>query len=190
MRLLRYLKEHNQYYKNITIWPPNEVDLPLNGDILHRLPVVESPAAPAGPSLPPLHAVSTVNCVPDELEPEFTPDELAQEQNLFTPGLVPGPSELKAICDHMRDAGLAASDQFPLPWPAFGPPLSEYTTEGLFSMAFPALFPTGKAEFTLPCRKHLALHEWVKHLVWYRDTRFASHLRFRFFALNMIFHHR
>ena len=190
LRLLRYLKEHNQYYKNITIRPPDEVDLPLDGDILHRLPVVESPAAPAGPSLPPSRAVSTVDCVPDELEPEFTPDELAQEQNLFAPGLVPGPSELEAICDHMRDAGLAASDQLPLPWPAFGPPLSEYTTEGLFSMAFPALFPTGKAEFTLPRRRHLALHEWVKHLMRYRDTRFASHPRFRFFALNMIFRHR
>ena len=190
LRLLWYLKQHNPYYANIVIQPADEVDLPLDGDILDRLLVVESPASPAGPQLPPSRAVNSIDCATSDLETEFVPDELAQEQNLFTPGLVPGPSELEAICDGMRDAGLAAMDQLPIPWPAFGPPLSKYTTEGLFTMAFPTLFPTGKADFTRPHWKHLALHEWVKHLMHYRDSRFACHPRFCFFALNMIFCHR
>jgi hypothetical protein len=190
LHLLWFLKEHNPYYANVVIQPANEIDLPVDGNILHCLPVINSPAAPVGPPPSPSRAVNSVDCGPNELEMDFVPDELAQEQNLFAPGLVPEPSELEAICDGMCNAGLAASDQLPLPWPAFGPPLSEYTTEGLFTMAFPTLFPTGKANFMCPCHKHLALHEWVKHLMCYRDSRFAHHPRFRFFALNMIFRHR
>ena len=41
-------------------------------------------------------------------------------------------------------------------------------------MAFPCLFPTGDADFTQPCRKKLDLHKWVKHLMRYRDSRFAT----------------
>jgi ATP-dependent DNA helicase PIF1 len=128
----------------------------------------------------------------DELAAQFAPNGpplLAEEQNLFAPGVAPGPSELVAICGGVEQAGLA-EQQHPLPWPTLGPPLSEYTTEGLWSMAFPSLFPHGKADFTLPRRRQLALHEWVKHLMHYRDSRFATHPRFRFFALNMIFRHR
>jgi ATP-dependent DNA helicase PIF1 len=192
-RLLRYLKTHNPFYANIDILAPENVDLPLDGSILHRLPLVESAADDADSSAPPLTTCSSEEGQ-DELAAQFAPDGpplLVEEQNLFAPGVVPGPSELVAICGGMQHAGLTLpGGQCPLPWPTLGPPLSEYTTEGLWSMAFPSLFPDGKADFTLPRRKHLLLHEWVKHLMRYRDSRFASHPRFRFFALNMIFRHR
>jgi hypothetical protein len=41
-QLLRYLKTHNPFYANITILSPEDVDLPIDGSILHRLPLVES----------------------------------------------------------------------------------------------------------------------------------------------------
>jgi hypothetical protein len=132
----------------------------------------------------------SVDSATEALGIAFTPEELAQEQNLFVPGVAPGPSELDAVCIGMRDRSLNGSIGCPIPWPAMGLPLSEYSTEGLFSMAFPTLFPIGDADFTLPCRKKLDLHEWVKHLMRYRDSRFATHPRFRFFALNLIFRHR
>jgi hypothetical protein len=56
-------------------------------------------------------------------------------------------------------------------------------------MAFPSLFPLGKADFTLPCIKKLALHEWVRHLIHYKDSHFVTHPCFCFFALNLIFRH-
>jgi hypothetical protein len=132
---------------------------------------------------------SSIDAVPNDSEITFTPDELAQEQNMFMPGIAPGLSEMDAICIGMRDWGLDGSIG-PLPWPATGPPLLEYLTEGLFSMAFLTLFPTGDADFTHPHHKKLDLHKWAKHLMRYRDSQFVMHPRFRFFMLNLIFHHR
>ena len=57
-------------------------------------------------------------------------------------------------------------------------------------MAFPSLFPFGRADYSAPRRHRLQLYEWAKHLIRYRDDRFATHPRFRFFALNLIFRHR
>lgn len=45
-RLLYYLKANNPYYADITILHPNEVNLPVNANILDRLPVVK--ASPTG----------------------------------------------------------------------------------------------------------------------------------------------
>jgi hypothetical protein len=89
---------------------------------------------------------------------------------------------------HIDSFGI--SPQQPLPWPTAGPALSEYTTDGLFSMAFPSLFPHGRADYSLPCRRKLDLHKWAKHLIRYCDLCFATHPCFWFFALNLIFCHR
>ena len=146
---------------------------------------MDDPSAEQGSkSAPPQDSVDTAA---DALEIAFTPKELAQEQNVLVPSNVLGPSELDVVCVGMRDRSLNGC---PIPWPAMGAPLSEYSTRGLFSMAFPTLFPTGKADFTHPCRKKLDLHEWAKHLMRYRDSQFATHPHFWFFTLNLIFRHR
>jgi hypothetical protein len=44
LAFLRYLKQHNPHYVAVTIRPPEDVDLPVDGSIEHRLPVVHSPA--------------------------------------------------------------------------------------------------------------------------------------------------
>jgi Helitron helicase-like domain at N-terminus len=184
-RLLRFLKEHNRYYRDITIRPVDSVDLPEDASILDRLPVTERRAdnLPEPPSLS------------AHTESEFSaqrPDspQLAHEQNTFVPSLSPLPSEQDAITTAMTDSGLASTHHAPLPWPASGPALSEYTTDGLFTMAFPTLFPLGLADISLRRDRKIELHEWAKHLMRYRDSRFATHPRFRFFALNLIFRHR
>ena len=68
--------------------------------------------------------------------------------------------------------------------------LSEYSIDGLFSMAFPTLFPTSATDISLHHNHKIHLHEWVKHLIHYQDLHFAFHPHFQFFALNIIFHHR
>ena len=106
------------------------------------------------------------------------------------PGIAPGPSERDAVCIGMQQRSLNRSTiGSPVPWPAAGLLLSEYSTEGLFLMAFPTLFPTGDGNFTNPRHKKLDLYEWVKHLIRYRDSQFVTHPCFQFFALNLIFHH-
>jgi ATP-dependent DNA helicase PIF1 len=184
-RLLRFLKEHNRYYTDITIRSPESVDLPKDDSILDRLPLTEprddNPVQPASGSTHPESATS------DE---EPASQELAHEQNSFVPSLAPLPSEQDAITTAMTDSGLASCNAAPLPWPPTGPALSEYSTLGLFSMAFPTLFPLALADISLRRDRKIELHEWVKHLMRYRDSRFATHPRFRFFALNVIFRHR
>lgn len=95
--LLCFLKEHNPYYAHVVIRPPDNVDLPVDGNILERLPHVMLPAEPLPPLAP---AKDSVDFAADALGIVFTPDELAQEQNLFVPGDAPGPSELDAVCRH------------------------------------------------------------------------------------------
>ena len=188
LAFLRFLKDHNPYYSNVSIRPAHEVDLPVDGDVLHRLPHVTT-ATGSSDSTDRSPASSTSE-IEESAASCYVPDSLAQEQNVFVPGAFLGTSELDSIRDGIRELGLDASDRHPLPWPSSGPALSEYTTEGLFSMAFPSLFPFGAADFTTPHRSKLELYEWVKHLMHYRDSRFATHPRFRFFALNLIFRHR
>jgi hypothetical protein len=133
---LRFLKQHNPYYREIVIRPAAEVDLPFDGNVLHRLPVVETADRPDASNRSPAQNDAS-GSLGDEHDTSYVPDELSQEQNLFAPGLSPGRLEIDAICSGLQDAHLVGSVRNPMPWPAAGPPLSEYTTEGLFAMAFP-----------------------------------------------------
>ena len=82
------------------------------------------------------------------------------------------------------------SDQQPvatptLSWPPSGAiPINEFTTEGYMSCAFPTLFPTGDADFVAPWPLTVTIGNYFKHLLLYKDGRFARHPRFRYFALN------
>ena len=183
--LLRHLKRYNPYYADITLRPSNEVDLPEDGDIVDRLPHTRSCPVDRDENM----VVDESSDSPPENEP-FVPDSLLEEENVFVPDVVPGTTELDAIRNGMHELGLRTSPELPLPWPPAGDALSEYTTEGLFTMAFPSLFPLGKADFKVPREKKLELYKWAKHLMRYKDSRFATHPRFRFFALNLIFRHR
>ncbi|XP_059064746.1 uncharacterized protein LOC131856825 [Cryptomeria japonica] len=76
-------------------------------------------------------------------------------------------------------------------WPKIGAsPINEYVTLGLLDMAFIALFPDGRCHWLEPRMRQVHLHEFVKHLLRYRDHRFGKHPRFRYFMMNMIMRHR
>jgi ATP-dependent DNA helicase PIF1 len=57
--------------------------------------------------------------------------------------------------------------------------------ERLFAMAFPTLYPTGQADFNCPRVWTVLLPEYAYHLR-FRDGRFGSHPRWRFFIFNLI----
>ena len=56
--------------------------------------------------------------------------------------------------------------------------------------AFPVLFPTGAADFSASRPRTVTIGYYFKHLLMYRDGRFARHPRFRYFALNTEMRHR
>ena len=187
---LDFLKANNPYYAHIKIRHPDDVDLPEDGDILQRLPNVVAPDSGKSTASMKNATGNSFNDADDLEEQSFEPEELIQEQTSFVPSFLPGRTELDAIHSGLQSHGLIDTSQTILPWPTIGEPLSEFTTDGLFTKAFPALFPLGKGDFSLPRKKSLALHEWVRHLIRFHDSRFARHPRFRFFALNLIFRHR
>jgi len=70
-------------------------------------------------------------------------------------------------------------------WPPIGSaPINEFNTEGYISCAFPTLFSTGAADFIAPRTRSVTICNYFKHLMMYKDGRFARHPRFRYFALN------
>ena len=79
-----------------------------------------------------------------------------------------------------------------IPWPTRGNiPLSEYSTTNLFTLAFPALFPYGTADYySNRPRSCSSMSDWADHLLWYNDGRFASHHYFKFVVHNMIMRKR
>lgn len=43
----------------------------------------------------------------------------------------------------------------------------------IFAMAFPTLYPTGRADFNTPRAKKLDLNDYARHLLCFRDGRFG-----------------
>ena len=69
-----------------------------------------------------------------------------------------------------------SSRQPPLSWPQItDTPINEFTTEGYMTCAFPVLFPTGAADFSTPRPRTVTIGYYFKHLMMYKDGRFARH---------------
>ena len=67
--------------------------------------------------------------------------------------------------------------------------INEFTHEGYIVCAFPALFPTGNADFLQNRIHSITRFDYFKYLMQYKDGRFARDPRFRYFALNTIMRH-
>ncbi len=66
-------------------------------------------------------------------------------------------------------------------------PLDEASgNERIFTMAFPTLYPTGRADFNSPRLRSVTLSDYARHLLCYHDGRFGRHPRWRFLVFNMI----
>ena len=65
-------------------------------------------------------------------------------------------------------------------------PINEFTENGYIVKAFPGLFPYGKGDLVYTTNRPIKVStiEYFRHLIRFRDGRFASDARFIFFALN------
>lgn len=73
-----------------------------------------------------------------------------------------------------------------LDWPAIGNVPGDEFKEELVTMAFPCLFPYGKAGLNSPREHKITALNYFRHMMRYKDGRFAKHPRFRFYALNSL----
>ena len=53
-------------------------------------------------------------------------------------------------------------------------------------MAFLVLYPYGIGDLCAERIQEVKAAEYFKHLLWYKDGRFAKHPRWRYFALNSV----
>ena len=66
-------------------------------------------------------------------------------------------------------------------------PINEHDSNLCYMIdAFPCLYPEGKADFHIKRPHTVSAQEYFKHLIRYRDGRFARHPRFRYFTWNSI----
>ncbi|XP_059076830.1 uncharacterized protein LOC131876070 [Cryptomeria japonica] len=176
MDALNYEIQHDHYYSDVIIdfaaanlLPETSTDI---SDLLHTLP----------------------NCI-DLQSASTTQDTLCNDDGVelqttssFIPKLPCSTPELDAIKKILH---LDKDDQNVTTWLEIScSPINEYNTKGLFSMAFPTLFPNGSALPLQPRTKHVHLHEYALHLIRYHDQRFGQHVRFRYYLYNLIMRHR
>ena len=145
LRALKWLKQHNKFYRNIEI----------NQDALDQLP--------EDGSLSSLREVEMD--ADDELELQTTDDPNIQDSASFVPVVVRKMTEEESIRKSVQDRQSAAPKLTTVSWPQVGDsPISEFTTEGYISCAFPTLLPTGEAEFLSPRQNTVTIGNYFKHL--------------------------
>ena len=172
LRALEWLVANNTYYRHITINAEALAQLPEDGDLSGLCTV-------------------TVVASSEDLEPSEDDEDpyFADLTRSFVPSAPRRVTEIEAVRHNVHQQDRNQPSQ-PVPWPHTGAPVSEFTTEGYMSCAFPTLFPSGKADFLAPRVNTVKIGQFFKHLMMYEDKRFATHPRFRYFALNTEMRHR
>ena len=164
---LQWLIKNNSYYSATVLDNTVLAELPEDGDL-------PSPS---------------VVTLADETEDCNSSDQTASDlstTDLTGGSFVPLTHRQVTEQDTIQQAVSERHAQTPLlTWPQLtNSPLNEFTSEGYMTCAFPTLFPTGTADFTAPRLRRVTIGNYFKHLMLYKDGRFAKHPRFRYFALN------
>ena len=180
---LMWLKENNPAYDDIMISTERLSQLPLNGELhggnIFEFENVVERSTDEGPAFEQINAGEGCS-ESGVLLPEMIVDLRQQVED--TVRSVVGP-ECEVTCNRKNIVTI--------PWPTRdNTPLSEFTTNNFFTMAFPTLFPYGDADFRMNRPRTItSMTEWAEHLLWYQDGRFAQHY-FKFIAHNMILRKR
>ena len=165
---INWLIQNNLYYQR------NQVS--LNQHVLAQLP--------EDGNLRDLRSITieSLNSVEQQNSDESTYE--AQLSQSFVPNAACLATEQETVRQSIQHRHTGATTST-LMWPTIGgTPINEFNTEGYMSLAFPTLFPTGAADYLGRRCTQVTLGNYFKHLLMYEDGRFASHPRFRFFALN------
>ena len=170
---LQWLVDNNKYYRNISIDHHAVAQLPEDGDLtgLHAMmldtEVEEEEVSPTQDREDQYECHLTRTTVPIVVTARQTEQETIRQ----------------SVQDRQSQGPFAAPPVVQWP-PVGGTPINEFNTEGYISCAFPTLFPTGATDFVAPRQHAITVGNYFKHLMMYKDGRFARHPRFRYFALN------
>jgi hypothetical protein len=184
---LEWLKNNNMAYKDILISEDRLSQLPINGE-LQDGKVFEYEDQPPrvndeGPAIQQVIPEEMEVCSDSTVLFPDPPVDIRQQVEDAVRSVV-GP-EHGEVTGNRRNI-------ITIPWPTRdNQPLSEFTTNHFFTLAFPTLFPYATADFrrNRP-RTCESMTEWAEHLLWYKDGRFAQHKYFKFIVHNIILRKR
>ena len=170
---LRYLKANHPDYRYITISSDRMDALPVDSDISSSFVTVvddtsveePGPEQPVSGDVPPPNSQSMIpNLNITATEADLILGEISG-RDPAPPG-IPAPSIRSTPIDEA-----AGKDR-------------------IFAMAFPTLYPTGRADFNVPRLRKVDLDEYARHMMCFRDGRFGRHPRWRFFVFNILMRRR
>jgi ATP-dependent DNA helicase PIF1 len=168
---LRFLKRNHQDYAYITISDQRIDQLPVDADVSNLIQTV----------IDDTDVLTDVPAATDDISP---PNSQSMVPDLNT-DLTEREIILNGLTTTREPDGL-----FPdgLPAPVIrNTPLDEAAgADRLFAMAFPTLYPTGKADFNEPRIRKVSLKEYARHLLCFTDGRFGRHPRWRFLVFNIL----
>jgi len=175
---LEYKLENDPYYKN---------------DRIDNNALASLPAIPTNVSSSLHHSNTTETTIHLSLEPpyELTKDSANPSVNQ-TSSVVPiipnTNTKIQEIHHYLHDYN--HQYETTIEGPTIGlSPTNEYNIEGLLSMSFPTLFPTGAVMPNQPKMKAVQLHEYALHLICYYDKRFGKQPRFHYYIYNLMMQH-
>lgn len=178
---LLWLQINNPYYRDIVIDDAALAALPLDGNIIDRLPMAEladDQEPPAMPVNPGDRAVDIVAAEPGILNPSCFPNLEPIDANEVIERNIRRRLDLNQPIEGEIDIG---------EWPEIErDPLNEFTMEGVICQAFPALFPFGRGDLNAPRIMRITRHKYFKWLLQYKDGRFANDERFPYYAYNSL----
>ena len=165
---LRFLREHHPDYQYITISPDRIHALPVDDDVslsfpslLDPHPVHDGPDPSVSAELPPPNSQSMVPNL------NITTTEIDLIMLEVTGRKLPPPS--------LRAPSVSIT------------PIDEASgKDRVFAMAFPTLYPTGRADFNTPRLRKVDLNDYARHLMCFHDRRFGQHPRWRFLIFNIL----
>ena len=169
--MLKYLIQHNPYYRDIDVDMAALLALPEEGHL-------DPQTAAIGVNM-------DVQEAQDQEGENTNDDDDSDDDNDTRP--------IRTFVPSATSAAVSEDDLLRhniLPWPvASDVAVTEYATVGYWSMAFPELFPDGKGDLTAPRPIKVTISEYAGHLLRQSDRRFATHPRLRYVLLNMQMRH-
>jgi hypothetical protein len=164
---LRFLKDHHPDYRYITV----------SLDRINALPVDEDVS---------LSFTSMIDHdTGEDIEDQPVTDLPPPNSQSIVPNLNITTTEIDLIVQEITGRHLPLPS---LPVPSIrNTPIDEASgKDHIFAMAFPTLYPTGRADFNTPRLRKVDLNHYARHLMCFHDGRFGQHPRWRFLIFNIL----
>ncbi|XP_044717935.1 PIF1-like helicase domain-containing protein [Hirsutella rhossiliensis] len=182
---VKVLQRHHPGYRDIVVSQNRLQRIPLDGSIVASIasqvadiPDGEVPQGPVEEVVEEDPSDADASAIPNL---QVTDTELNALQSRFLDG-TPNPERMTDLEYMPRSA--QAHHQMPLP-SIRRTPIDEFNrSQPLLSLAFPTLYPDGKADFVEPRLRSITYQDYLAHAMRWHDGRFARHKTWPFVALN------